>query len=417
MTDLVQSIDDICFIDSETRRQPDCTHGDVTEVGGYRYFDSTFATIWTWGDGTRPVEIASLDDGFDERLSWDCDAPDWLKRFYDKAERGEAYFAAWNTAFDRGVWNAPASDFPEIRADMTIDVMAQAAAAGLPAKLAHAAEWVGATKKLPEGKGLIGLFEPPNGETPQTRPEEWAAFCRYGITDTEALRGVYERVLPLSREEWECYWASEEINDRGVKLDLELCAAASVLVDTNLARMNKQINNLTGGVVTKVTQAARILDYIKPVLAEHSEAYDHLIKFHAKLDDDGEIIRPEKLSLSRDRLELVLAWLDRLAEDGGLRPEEVLVHDLLTLRHYGGSATPGKFLKALNMAHEGNLKGQYVFNGAGQTGRFSSRGVQVHNLTRDSLGSQESAAINAICALQDDRIGKRLLSAGVPDAD
>lgn len=367
MTPLIKAIDDLCFMDSETRRVPDCAHGDVSQVGGYRYFDSSFATMWTWGVGTNPVEIAALDDGFHERLSWDIDAPDWLKRFYDKAEKGEAFFAAWNMAFDRGVWNGPESDFPPLRPDMTIDVMAQAAVAGTPTKLGDAAQWLGVSEKMKEGKDLIKLFEPPNGSTPQDRPKDWAMFREYGIRDTVALREIYQTVLPLSREEWEVYWANEEINDRGIKLDTELCAKASVLVDTNMARMAKQIEALTGGRVTAVTQAKRILDFIVPVLSRHSEAYDYLVKNFAKLDDEGTEIRPEKLSLSRDRLEQVLAFLDNLDQ---LTPEEVIVRDLLVLRHYGGSTTPGKFLKALEMSHKGRLKGQYVFNGAPQTHRF-----------------------------------------------
>lgn len=419
MTDLVQSIDDICFKDSETRRLPDCTHGSVVEVGGYRYFPSSFATIWTWAAGEAPVDIAALDDGFDERLTWETDAPDWLKHFYERAERGEAYFAAWNMAFDRGVWNGPNSDFPPLRVDMCIDVMAQAVAAGLPPKLGDAARWLGRAllrgddiaQKVKDGKDLIKLFEPPNGKTPQSRPLKWKQFSRvYAPKDTEAMRAVYEHTLPLSREEWEVYWASEEINDRGMMIDRQLCAAASVLVDTNLARMNKQIKKLTGGKVNKVTEVQRIMKYVAPVLARHSEAYDYMVKNLAKLDDDGKEIRPEKLSLSRDRLESVLAYLKKLGDK--MTPEEVVVYDLLTLRHYGGSATPGKFLKALNMSHEGRLKGQYVFNGAAQTGRFSSRGVQIHNLTRSHIGSLEGSAINALCDLEDARIGQRLTEAG-----
>jgi hypothetical protein len=45
------------------------------------------------------------------------------------------------------------------------------------------------------------------------------------------------------------------------------------------------------------------------------------------------------------------------------------------------------------------LPGQYVFNGAQQTGRFSSRGVQVHNLTRKAL-KNEAAAIEAISSIE-----------------
>ena len=183
-----------------------------------------------------------------------------------------------------------------------------------------------------------------------------------------------------------------------------------MLVDSNLARMNEEIARLTDGEVTKVTQAARIIKFVAPVLAYHSEAYNYLVKYKAKEDSDGKEIRPEKLSISRDRLEQVVNFLDSFK--GELNDGEKAVRDLLELRHYGGSATPGKFLKTLNMSVNGRLCGQFVFNGAPQTGRMSSRGVQVHNLMRAHLGELEDTAINAILDLVDERIGRRLVAAG-----
>ena len=108
----------------------------------------------------------------------------------------------------------------------------------------------------------------------------------------------------------------------------------------------------------------------------------------------------------------MLVYLDVLQEREGLSDELQRVHELLTLRHYGGSATPGKFLKALNVSHGGRLKGQYVFNGAPQTGRFSSRGVQIHNLTRAHLAELEDAALNVISALKDKRVRARVREMG-----
>ena len=64
------------------------------------------------------------------------------------------------------------------------------------------------------------------------------------------------------------------------------------------------------------------------------------------------------------------------------------VSALLQIRLYGGAKTPAKFAKMLNQHVDGVLYGQYVFNGAGQTGRASSRGVQVHNLARDPSANE-----------------------------
>ena len=71
--------------------------------------------------------------------------------------------------------------------------------------------------------------------------------------------------------------------------------------------------------------------------------------------------------------------------------EEFDVLQLPETRLFGASATPKKFAKTLPMlTDEDRLCGQYVFNGAQQTGRFS-RGVQVHNLTRAFVGMEDRA--------------------------
>ena len=59
---------------------------------------------------------------------------------------------------------------------------------------------------------------------------------------------------------------------------------------------------------------------------------------------------------------------------------------MLQIRLYGGSKTPAKFARCWRQQVDGVLYGQYVFNGAPQTGRASSKGVQIHNLARDVAG-------------------------------
>jgi DNA polymerase len=67
----------------------------------------------------------------------------------------------------------------------------------------------------------------------------------------------------------------------------------------------------------------------------------------------------------------------------------------LQIRLYGGSTTPAKYKKILTQQVDDTIYGQYVFNGAPQTGRASSRGVQIQNLTRSFL-PYEHDAIEAI---------------------
>ena len=64
---------------------------------------------------------------------------------------------------------------------------------------------------------------------------------------------------------------------------------------------------------------------------------------------------------------------------------------VLQIRQYGGSKTPAKFARMLDQQVDGVLYGQYVFNGAAQTGRASSKGVQIHNLARDTIKGEADA--------------------------
>jgi len=394
MTKLIKGINDLCFIDSETRRPSKDPGGSVVDVGAYRYAQRAFATVWAFAIGDEPTGLMALDDGFDERLTWELDAPDALKRFHDRVLGGKAWYAAWNMNFDRNIWNGPQSDFPEIQPEHTIDVMAQAVVSGLAGKLGVAAEWCGASGKMSEGKSLISKFEPPHGCTPFSDPDGWQTFKDYGVADVDALRGIYRRTRPLPREEWEDYWVSERINDRGIAADVPFCEAADCATQVNTTRMNEQIDLLTLGKVKAVTMASAMQAWAVSKLDEYPGALALFVKLHEVTDDNGVVTRPEKLAMDRGRIERILAYLENLP-DGGTEDTRA-VHAVLTLRLYGGSATPKKFGKAASIAHEGRLKGQYVFNGAAQTGRYASRGIQLHNLTRSHLGDDEIAAIELV---------------------
>jgi len=73
--------------------------------------------------------------------------------------------------------------------------------------------------------------------------------------------------------------------------------------------------------------------------------------------------------------------------------------EVAAIRLYGAGASPKKFARLEAQQVEGVLRGQYRFAGAGQTGRMTSRGAQIQNLTRDVLGDDgaaESPLVEAI---------------------
>jgi DNA polymerase len=350
--------------------------------------------MWTYAVGDDPVDIMALDDGFDERLTWDLDASERLKDFHRRAMEGTAWYVAWNMGFDRHMWNCPESDFPEMRIDMALDAMVQGASSGLPGKLEHAGRACGFGGKLAAGSNLIKLFAPADGETPQGRPDLWDEYKHYGIKDTELLRDVFFATRQLPREEWQDYWVSERVNSRGFAVDVGFARRAAAVAAANVERINQALVRATNGQITRVTQIARLTDWTYDRL-ESAEARDIMVKSW-DLDDEDDV-KPAKLALDKPRIEALLAYFDSLDELSYL---DEVTKEVLDHRLYGGSASPAKFGKIVRMQHDGNLRNQYTFNGAPQTGRYSSRGVQIHNLMRKSLGAKEAEVMELINDLE-----------------
>src|SRR5262245_53528637 len=99
----------------------------------------------------------------------------------------------------------------------------------------------------------------------------------------------------------------------------------------------------------------------------------------------SECAEPE-FSLTRERVERLLAMLDVKRDNGGLNADETKAHEVATLRLFGAGASPKKFARLEAQQVNGVLCDQYRFSGGFQTGRMSSRGAQIQNLTRDVLG-------------------------------
>ena len=105
--------------------------------------------------------------------------------------------------------------------------------------------------------------------------------------------------------------------------------------------------------------------------------------------------------MTRDRVARVLAMLDAKHANGGLNPEETKAREAATLRLYGAGTSPLKFARLAAQQVDGVLRGQYRFAGAGQTGRMTSRGAQIQNLTRDVLGEDGAAEAPLVDAIAD----------------
>jgi DNA polymerase len=376
----------ICWFDFETR-----SGVDLQDAGAMRYAcdRDAAAIILTYAIGHGPVQIVTAPVP-GQLLSWHL-LPLDIAQFYYRAEASRDYvFAAFNAGFDRAIWNNTlrGPHAPQLFHDMVIDPSVQATAAGLPPDLAGACKASGSTAKVENGSEYIKLFcMPDSAATPQSHPWEWKLFCQYAIGDIDAMRSLFLRTRQLPIQEWQEYWAMEAINDRGIGVDVKFARKADRLARTAKTRGSLELRELTDGQVTTVGQVKNLTNWLRHRLPP--EGIELLTKREEEEDEDGEIIRPAKYSLTRSRIEKLIPYCRSTGHPSELRALEI--------RLYGGSTTPAKYAKILAQEVDGAIYGQYVFNGAPQTGRASSRGVQIQNLARAFL-PYEHDAIEAILA-------------------
>jgi len=374
---------DICWFDFESK-----SGENLQKAGATRYAcdPGAAAIILTYAIGRRPTElvVAPIPGS---PLTWD-DLPFDFCQFYRDALAGKGVFAAFNAGFDRNIWNYALIGAPELAPNMVIDPSVQATAAGMPPDLAGACKAAGSTLKVENGKEWIKLFcEPGAVGTPQSHPAEWQLFCDYAIGDIEAMRSLFLRTRQLPLREWEEYWAMEAINDRGIGVDVEFARKADKLANIAKERNGRELAITTSGMVQTVGQVKPLTDWLLDQLPKDGDGVKILTKREEEEDELGEITRPAKYSLTRSRIEKLIPYCESIGADDAVRA--------LQIRLYGGSTTPAKYAKILGQEVGGAVYGQYVFNGAPQTGRASSRGVQIQNLSRSFL-PYEHEAIEAI---------------------
>jgi DNA polymerase len=380
------SVDQLVWLDFETK----ALEVDLKAVGTYRYAAdaSTSAIVLAYAFGGVPALTWHADGAI---LDWD-NAPDDLRDAFD---RGATTFAMWNAAFDSAVWNYATLGFPFLPPERVIDPMIQAGISNLPTDLESASRVLGGAGKQKDGKALIRLFSI-EGAAPSAYPAEWQQFLAYARQDVEAMREVYCKTRPLLREEWAQYHAFERINRRGVTIDVPFVRNAAALAAEDAAAIGRRLTELTGGAVTRVTQAKRLATWMHEQLADASMR-EVLMVGAADEDDEDEA----EFSLRRDRVARVLAMLDAKRANGGLNAAELKVLEAATLRLYGAGAAPKKFARLEAQQVDGVLRDQYRFAGAGQTGRMSSKAAQIHNLTRDVLGENGAAEASIVDLIAD----------------
>lgn len=221
--------------------------------------------------------------------------------------------------------------------------------------------------KMKEGKNLIRKFSVPRKPTknnlstrnyPEDLPEDWEKFKEYCIRDVDVEDWIQQKLsrFELPEEEQKLYELDQKINDRGVRIDLDMVDSAISIIEDQTYKYTQRFSEITG------IDSPNKLGLLKEWLGKRSgETIDAITK------ESKEYL----LDLFKDDKEALTA---------------------LDCRFNTGKASVAKYdkMKAVTCA-DGRSRGNIQFYGASRTGRFAGRLIQVHNLPQNHVADINSA--------------------------
>jgi len=291
------------------------------------------------------------------------------QRMVDHINNG-GIIQAWNAAFERLItWYVLCPDYgvPEPAMEQFRCTAARARAHGLPSSLENCTRALGTgIYKNPEGTRLIKEYCAQNVPWEGIPPADQALMDLYAAGDVDAERSVTQFLRELTDDEWYEYHLNEHLNDFGIPIDTAMAAAALEYAEDVRVDVDAKVLTLTDGKVASTRKRNERDAWVLPQLTENQIK---LITNKAKGKISFDEAHRTALLVHPELPPKIAAYLDLVAEAGG--------------------ATIGKYKAMALRQIEGRVNGILQWNGAGQTGRFSSLGLQFHNLRRDSFDYPE----------------------------
>ena len=238
--------------------------------------------------------------------------------------------------------------------------MVWSATLGLPLSLENVGTVLGLEKqKLSEGKDLIRYFCVPckptkaNGGRTRNLPEhdreKWERFKAYNLRDVEAEMQIQQRLFkfPVPDFVWEEYWQDQEINDRGIGVDMGMVTQAIAMDGRSKAELSGAMQELTE------LENPNSVQQMKQWLSENGVETDSLDK------------------------KAVAELLKTAPEPLG---------EALALRQQLARSSVKKYQAMENaVCADSRAHGMFQFYGANRTGRYSGRIIQLQNLPQNHI--------------------------------
>lgn len=314
---------------------------------------------------------------------------------------------AWNSQFERLIWRhvmVPRYGWPKLALEQFVCVSAQAriTAAG-PAKLDIAGKFFNRRHKK-DNKGhlhMLKMCRPATDAQQNTwlkqqggewsldeeqrchhTPEALDRLHDYCDQDVWTEVDVHDMLPPWQPDDLADFHLNERINDQGVVIDRDFAQAATRYAEEEKLYFANEIRRISGGAVETPRQFQRIQQWLLPLLSD--EAQD-VCKWY----DNGVAKYSFDADTRANLLSEAASDLDWIAYDP--RDAEMIV-DFIEMMDAAGKSSIAKYQALCDRAivdRDGNprIHGLYVFAGASQSGRFSSSGIQAHNLVRAVPGN------------------------------
>ena len=331
------------------------TYSDIPlqKTGVYRYCESPNFEILLFGYSidSGPVQVVDLACG--EHIP---------KEVLAALEDDSVIKWAFNAAFERVCLSRylgyPTGEY--LDPESWHCSMVWAATMGLPLSLEGVGAVLGLEKqKLTEGKELIKYFCQPclptkaNGQRTRNRPfhapDKWELFKRYNARDVEAEMGIQQKLskFPVPPQVWEEYDIDQEINDRGVRIDMELVEQAIQMDARSRQELTDAMKRMTA------LENPNSVQQMKQWLSDNGMETDSL----------GKKVVVELLKTAPPELAEVLTLRQQLAKS--------------SVRKYQAMEK--------TVCSDNRARGMFMFYGANRTGRFSGRNIQLQNLPQNHL--------------------------------
>ncbi len=338
----------VVSIDFETRSAV-----DLRKTGVYKYAADQSTDIWCmaykapWSDD---VLVWQPGDAVDTHLE------DWIM--------AGGLLSAWNANFERVIWNeimVGRYQWPATKIKQWRCTMAQASAMGLPRALGQAASVLGVEEQKDKaGAALMLRMARPrkvNADGSYTwwntkdKIEALVSYCRQ---DVRTELSVAETLNKMPDSERRLYQLDQRINDRGVKVDIDLIDRVSKLANSASENIDAEMKRLTNGQVKAATNAMDLTAWL----------------------------RGYELNVNSVDKQTVT----RLLAVDGLHP---IIKQVLRLRQDGAKSSTAKYDAMVNAANaDDRMRGLLMYHGAA-TGRWSGRLVQPQNFPRPQKKQDE----------------------------